>query len=46
MESVGESVEVGAGDLANEQGDEFVAAKPGDHVVGSDGAAQTLRRAP
>src|SRR6201999_317909 len=33
VESVGERVEVGVGDLTNEQGDEFVAAKPGDHVV-------------
>jgi len=44
--TLGEYVEVAAGDLANEQGDEFVAAKAGDHVVGSDRAAETLRRAP
>jgi len=46
VESVGECVEVGVGDLANEQGDEFVTAKPGHHVVVSDRAAETLRRAP
>ena len=46
VESVGECVEIGASDLAEKQGEEFVAAKPGDHVVGSDAATETLRHAP